>query len=178
MAGDRAATGEDHAPGQVCGPPEEFAVDEIAQPSQTKANGDGDDVEVDPAPEVDLVAAGKEPAAHDHREAGPVKAHSSLPGGQNLQGVAQVIGQVVEQDIPQAAADNDRENQDQIEVFKMGGQVPAVVAADLLLDQEIAGRKAQDIHQSVPADLQGAHGEDDRVDVREGDHGLGGWQLG
>jgi hypothetical protein len=36
---------------------------------------------------------------------------------------------------------------------------------DLVLDQKNGGSKSQDIHQAVPADLQGTDGEDDRVYV-------------
>ncbi len=48
----------------------------------------------------------------------------------------------------------------------MLGQYGEVVSLDLMADQLIGGDKAQDIHEAVPADLEGAKVEEDRVDLR------------
>ena len=53
----------------------------------------------------------------------------------------------------------------------MFGQPVAGKLADLLADQQEGGKKAENIHQAVPADLQWAETEDDRIDFRVGDHG-------
>ncbi len=169
VARHRAAVGEDHAPGDVGRPAEQFTVDEIADPAQAQTDGDRGDIDIGALPEIDPIAAAEQPAADDQQQTGAVERHPPLPGGEDLQGVAEVVARIVEQDVAQAAAEDHRQDQDQVEVFEMLFQLRVVAAADLSADEEVAGGEADDVHQAVPADLQRAEGEENRVEsVDEG----------
>ncbi len=169
MARHRAAVGEDHAPGDIGRPAEEFAVDEVADPAQAQTDGEGGDIDIGALPEIDPVFAAEQPAADDQQETGPVEGHSPLPGGENLQGVAEVVGWIVKQDVAQTAAEDHRQDQDQVKVFKMHFQLRKLPAADLVTHQEVAGGEAEHVHQAVPADLQWTEADGDRVEgVDEG----------
>ena len=80
--------------------------------------------------------------------------------------MGEVIGRIVKEHISQAATEDDPENQSQIKIVDMvEHSIPAKFSC-LIDDQQVGGGKADDVHEAIPADLQRAEGEEDRIDRR------------
>jgi hypothetical protein len=99
-----------------------------------------------------------------------MKGHASLPGSQDIGGMAKVIRQVIKEDIPKPAAQDQGNDQDQVEVFKMNIKLLEIEFLYLVLDEQQCGSKPQDIHKAIPADLQGTNGEDYRIYLWKSEH--------
>jgi len=93
-----------------------------------------------------------------------------MPGGQYFQGVNAVIGKIIKEYVTQPTADNDGEDEDKIEIFKFTGKVFVVVVSYLLADEKVTCGKTQDIHQTVPPNLQRSEAEKNGIYGRKG-HG-------
>src|SRR5271167_197875 len=96
-----------HRPGQVGGSAPQFAVDEVAEASCRKSERHQwcDEVgNLEPA----LVASTREHRQRDQHPKKPaVKAHASLPQRQNLERMRKIVEWLVEQDVAEAATEND-----------------------------------------------------------------------
>jgi len=142
MARQRAAVGKNHCPRNIARPAEQLAVDEIADAAEPEPNGHGHHVEVGGLPEAEAMVAAVQQAGDDDAQAPPVKGHAALPGGENLQGVAQVVGRLIEQDVAEPAAGDDTDDQVEVEVVEPFGHLPPAKAGELAADQKVGGGEA------------------------------------
>jgi hypothetical protein len=79
-----------------------------------------------------------------------------MPDGQDFQGTLEIFLEVIEKDIPQPGPKDQTEDQIKIKVQQLvRGKERGFLSSQLGLYQEIGEKKAEEVHQSVPADLQG-----------------------
>ena len=178
MAGQGAAVGKDHAPGDGGRPAVQFTVDEVAHPAEEQAHRRGHHIEVGSLPEIETGAAAVEKTGHKRSQAAAMKTHAARPGGRDLQRVGQVVCRIVEEHVPQPAAEHHSDDQGQVEVVEPLPQALAAELAGLQGYQLVGGEEAEHVHQPVPADLERPQGEDHRVDGRIGQHGCFPWFTG
>lgn len=110
VSGVGTAARKDHGPGQVAFPAKEFGVDEIANPTQAQADGNGHHIDVRRLPEIEFSGLTKQKTTQDNPDQGPMKRHPPLPGSDDFGRVVKVIGKIVKQDIAEPATQNQTEH--------------------------------------------------------------------
>ena len=168
MPGHQSAARKHHGPGNVTWPAEKFAIHEITDSPQPQANGNGYNVNVGALKKIQPFFPAKNPASGYHAKKSAVKRHSPLPGGHDFQRMLEIIAEIIKENIAQTTAENQGDNKNKIEVFKMIRQFPAAKFFNLKADQKKGRHKAQYVHQTVPADLERTHSEKDRINIGKG----------
>ncbi len=168
MSGQRATSGENHGPGHMRHSAIQFAVNKIAYPAQTKANWKRGNIDIGAFPEIKFVLPTEDPSTDQKSQACPVKRHAAAPCRWDFQRMRQIIRKVVEQDIPQSAANYHAQDKHQIEVFEMFSKLGIFIIPDLFANEKVAGQKSQDVHKPVPTYMQRPETKYYRVDMGEG----------
>ncbi|KAF5030928.1 hypothetical protein DSECCO2_633050 [anaerobic digester metagenome] len=106
MAGQISRVWKHHCPGQITHLPPQFGIDEIAQASQCQTDGYQRDGGIGKIDKGILVFATKEQPGDDHTQGAAMKTHSPFPYGKDLQGIAQVIQEVVKHHIAQTSTED------------------------------------------------------------------------
>src|SRR5438067_13622782 len=118
MAAERPPAGrvKDHAPRDVGRATEELPVDEVAEASEAKSDGDSWRGQVGDGVEAVSFSVAKNAYRNDHADQSAMKRHAAFPHRQKFRRILDVIGKIVEQGIAQAAAqdDSDRGIEDEI----------------------------------------------------------------
>jgi hypothetical protein len=144
---------------------------------------DGGQVEHGEAAQVP--APRKQKDGEDRAEEAAVERHASAPYGEHLGRLRQVDVEVVEQDVADAAAENDAEGDPHDEVVDVGERRAAEVSPQRRVRGEPAGvvpaaQEPDHVRERVPADREGADGDCHGVDGGEGqgeEHGGAGVGL-
>lgn len=167
----RRVVGEDHRPGQarVRGAAPQFAVDEIgdsAEQQPDRGDGGGD---VAKRQDRDLVAIGKPHHRDDAAEEAAMERHAAFPQFEDRGGMIDEEGQVVEQHVAGAAAEDDAERDPQDEVVDLHQRDRRRSAPQALVLQERARiepaeHDAADIGQRIPADREWTDLDRDRLE--------------
>jgi hypothetical protein len=158
-------------------PPVKFAVDKVAQPPERISQRNAGYDEIGHAEKIQTVFAHENGRRHHHADepavighagdAGEVETAGKLEGQDDLQGVVQVVGEVVEAYIAQTGADNQPEDHgrhEPLELFNV--QVESVFPPDAVARQQVSDGKSHDIHEPVVLKLEPADFKNDRVHVR------------
>ena len=158
---------ENHHPRQagVGDPAPQFAIDEIADPpgGQSERHQRGDEVgDVEPG---DPVLARPQTHGGEDAEEATVKRHATLPDGKDLQRVSQVVAGLVEQHLPQAAADDHAEHAVEQQVVQLPDREQAGARANAVTPEDDKLNESDQIHQTVPAHRQRAEREGDGVEL-------------
>lgn len=90
-----SAGGEYHGPRHGTGTTKEFAVNEIAQPSQGKGDRSGDDNSVRYLPEGQLTPAAKQYARNNCACKPSMERHAAMPDGDDFKWILQVLAEIV-----------------------------------------------------------------------------------
>ncbi len=173
MPGKRAAVGEDHGPRYIGRKSQQFPIDEVPEATQTQTDGSGDRQAVEYRRQGKL-SPPTEPPAGDHRaQQSAVEGHATVPGGNNFQWIleiSQVFIIIVKNDISQAGANDETNGYVKNQVLGRGADQTHLAGPILLLNQEVGCQKPQDVHESVPADVERPDGNHVGIDMRIGNH--------
>src|SRR5207253_6200054 len=109
---ERAAAGavEDHAPGHVGDAPIQLAVDEVADAPQSQPDRDSRGGQVGDAVERIPFAPAEGANGDDDAKQSSVEGHPPFPDRQELRRMFEVVGQVIEEDVAETAAEEDRKS--------------------------------------------------------------------
>ena len=167
MAGQGAAGGENDAPGHVRDPSIQFAVDEIAESAETEPDWSCRGDQVGDLEEADLVLV-RIIERRDYRADQPaMERHPPLPDGKYLQRVGKIVRSIVKENVAESCSDNqaDGQGEDQVGDVVLGeGQFFALCRGN---GDQVGCQETEDVHKSVPADLQGADLENIGFDIGE-----------
>ncbi len=100
MSREGAATREHNSPGKISNSSVQFAIDEIADPSETEPDRESGSVDIGGFPEIKLVLPTKYPASDYQSQTSAVKRHSTVPSGGNFKRVSKIVREIVEQNVP------------------------------------------------------------------------------
>jgi hypothetical protein len=96
-----------------------------------------------------------------------------MPDGQDFPGIPEIFLKVIKQDISQSGPEYQTENQVKIKVQELiEGKERGVLSRQLDLDQQIGEKKAEEIHQTIPSNLQRAERNQHRIYIGKGEHNL------
>ena len=116
---------ENHSPGNGGRPPIELSVDKVSDPAEGIAQWNGGDEEIGKAPEVNLMPAAENEAGRQDANRPAMVGHPAdsdkpdpigkFEGKKDFQGVMQVIGKIVKQNVTQSGAkDQSQDGPDKI----------------------------------------------------------------
>ena len=168
MPGIGATAGKNHAPRAVRDLAPEFAVDIVAHTAKEQARGHQRGHQVRDVEKRAVAGARKVPESAKNAEQAAVKGHAPVPDAQNLHRIGYVDGQVVEQHIAQAAAQNDADHDAGQQVVHIGSAPAGIGTGCAPAPQPPAQAEAREIHEAVPAQLKVAETEGNGVDMRQG----------
>src|SRR5712671_1732676 len=120
---------EDHRPGDIGGPPVQFAVDEVADASQSQTDRRDGAAEIRNFPEIPAFPARNPYRSEDHPDKPAVERHAALPDREYGEWFANVAAEVVKQDVSEAASDHDAQNQVEqqiVQVIRRHVQLPVL----------------------------------------------------
>jgi hypothetical protein len=151
--------------------PPQLAVDEIADAAghEPQRHQRCDEVH-----DLEEAAAGPVcPERHrrQHAEKSAMEAHAALPDSENLQGMRRVIGGLVEDDLPEASADDHAKHavEQQIIESLRRDAVPRL-AGGPATPHDQKGDEAGQVHESVPADGQRTKADGDGIELGMDEH--------
>ena len=167
MAGLGACVGKDDAPRHIGNPTVQLSVDEVAEPPEPQSDGGGLGYEVCDLQEGDLFLA-CEPESSDNGAGEPaVERHSPFPHRENLDGVGKIEGKVVKQGVPESGAQDQPDRQIENQVRDVVHGKREAFSLHVGAGQKIGGGETDDIHETVPAELERSDTQENRVDVGE-----------
>src|ERR1051325_10701555 len=105
------AFGKNHRPGKVAGAAEQFSINKVADAAEAEPDRRGRGAKVGDRPKIPALLAADVPGGQDHADEAAVERHAALPDGEDREWIASIGRQVVEQDVTDAAADHDAQNQ-------------------------------------------------------------------
>ena len=82
-----------------------------------------------------------------------------MPDGDDFNGISQVIaqmGELIEEDIPDAGSDDEAKGQEENEILKQRSLKSETAGPWLNPDKEVRGEEAEQVHEAIPADLNRA----------------------
>ena len=106
-----------------------------------------------------------------HAQQAAVEGHSPLPDAEQHQGIAQQLGQVVEQHIAQPAAEDDPEHGKKHQIVDLLEGPAGIGPRRPSPSQPPTAEKAHQVHESIPVHPQGTEGEGDGIDLGIAQHG-------
>src|SRR2546422_11287045 len=106
------------SPGHIGDAPVQLAVDEVADAPQSQADRDGRGGQVGDAVERISFAPAEGANSADDAEQPSVEGHPAFPDRQELRRMVEVVGQVVEEDVAEAAAEDHAKSGVQDEVMR------------------------------------------------------------
>lgn len=168
MARQHVNIGPDHGPGQggIGDSSRQFGIDEVAEPSGRIAERNGRGNEIQGGNEAFLVFSCVEPHGGKDAEKAAVVGHAAFPYGEDVQGMGEKPGGMVEEDFAQPAADDNAEyavKKHFIQVFFD----PACLCDMRLFKahsfQENELCKGKQVHEAIPVDGNGPQPDGDRV---------------
>ncbi|MPN22934.1 hypothetical protein SDC9_170319 [bioreactor metagenome] len=95
-----------------------------------------------------------------------MKAHAALPDRQDLERVSKIVGGLEEQDLTQAATQDDTEHaieQQVVNVLRRPSQLWPAPGVDAAKHDEQG--EGQQVHQAIPVDADGAKREGDGIEL-------------
>lgn len=103
-----------------------------------------------------------------------MEGHAPFPDGEEFHGILDVIRKVIEQCVTDPPAEKDAESGVHDHVIDLVFSDGQSFARHLVLNEEVRGGQADQVHQPIPAELDGAECHENRVDIWVGN---GGWQA-
>ena len=173
MARDGAASWKDHGPRNIRGPAEEFAVNEVADPSKAQADGRSDNDAVRYGPERHPLGPAEQPPCDGTAYETAVKGHAAMPDRNDFEWAAEEIPHVmilIEENVSQPCPCDETYEDVEEEGIHPGSFEADGPGALLSWDQEIRGEKSQHVHQAVPSHMERADGHQVGIDVRIRNH--------
>src|SRR5690606_19293200 len=165
---------EHHRPGALGGSPPELAVDEVAQTPGGKTDGHQGCDEVDHVPEWLAASPAIQPDRQDHAQQAAVEGHPPLPHREDLERMREVVARLVEEDVAEAAADDDAHRPPEQQVLELGRREMRARGAPGIAQshpaEEVEGGECDEVHEAVPAHGERADLERDRVELRMDEH--------
>ena len=104
-------------------------------------------------------------------EQAPVEGHAAFPDREQLERALKVVGQVVEEDVAEAASQDDADGGIQEEVVQIVEGQGHLAAGSPGLDHEERRAQPEDVHESVPPDGDRAQSEQHGINVGIRQHG-------
>lgn len=155
MARQHVNIGPDHGPGQggVGDSAVQFGVDEVAEPSGCIAERNGRGDEIQGGNEAFFVFSCVEPHGDKDAEKAAVVGHAAFPYGEDVQGMGEKVGGMVEEDFAQPAADDDAEHavkEHFIQVFFYPAGLCDMRLFEAQPFQQDEQGKGQQVHEAVP----------------------------
>lgn len=176
MAWQGINVGPDHGPGQggIGDSSRQFGVDEVAKPSGRVAEGNGGGDEIQGGNEAFFVLFCVEPHGGKDAEKAAVVGHAAFPYGEDVQGVGEKPGGMVEEDFAQPPADDDTEHAVKKHVVQVFFD-PAGLCDMRLFEaqpfQQDEQGKGKQVHESIPVDGKGTQPDGDGVWHGMDEHG-------
>ena len=99
-----------------------------------------------------------------------METHTTLPDGEDLQWLGEVIGGFVEQDLSEPAAEDDAEHAVEEQVVELFDADRCGLHPDALPPQPDELQEGEQVHQTVPVHRDGPDGKSDRVELRVDQH--------
>ncbi|CAG4884635.1 protein of unknown function [Georgfuchsia toluolica] len=164
---------KNHGPGQcrVGGPSPQFAIDEIADAPGKQAERHQRRDEIGHLPEGLAALSGEQEHGDQHAKKAAMKTHAALPDGDDISGIIEVITGIVEQHLPQTAADHHAEHAiEQQVVHVLCGEAALGKTPRARVAQPQKRQKPGQVHQAVPADCQRAEVDGNRVELGMDEH--------
>jgi hypothetical protein len=120
MARNRSAAGKNHRPGHIGRSAPQFAVDEIGDAAEKQA--DRGDRRGYIAKRQDRQAAAQREynGRNNAAEKAAVKRHAAVPQFENLERTGDKVRKIVEQNVPDTAAEDDPERDPDDEIVELG----------------------------------------------------------
>ena len=160
---------EQHAPGQVGGLAPKLLVDEVPDATEQQPGGNQRRHEVGDPEQGTGGPASIQPHGHDDAEQTPVERHSAVPDCQYSRRIREIMGQVVEQHVPQPAAEDDTESDVDHKIGDLFGLPSGARPAGPQPSEHDARDESGQIHESVPVYRQRPDGDGNGVEARMGD---------
>src|SRR5204863_2406374 len=110
---------KDHCPRDRGRPAEQFAIDEITDAAEPEPDRCYGTAEVRNFPEIPALLSGNPDCRQNHSNETAVKRHAALPDRENRKRLANISAEVVEQHIPEAAADHDAKDEIEEQVVQV-----------------------------------------------------------
>ena len=110
-----------------------------------------------------------------------MEGHAALPDLQQIEGIGEDLIEAIEEHVAQAATDDDADHAIKEQVVHHRGGPARIRPPGAVPAQGPKGAKADQVHEAVPVDLEGAQGQGDGVDIGIGQHGAhfsASWGLG
>ena len=164
MARQGAAAGEDNSPGNVGDPSVQFAVDEVAEPAEAESDRGGRGDEIGNLEEADLLLSAKIEGGEHCADQPAMEGHAPFPDGEDFERVGKIVRNIVKESIAEAGSDDQAKGQDENQVGDVVLREGKLLSFCIGNGDQVGGEEAEDIHESVPADFQGADLEDVRSD--------------
>jgi hypothetical protein len=165
MAGKGASFGEDHSPGNLGHPAIKLTIDEITNSSQAQSDGSSHYDEVCNLPEGFLIPPGEKNTYEENADETSMKGHASMPYGYNLEGISEISLEIVKENISQSGSHHETKNEIKIEILHFRPRKVEILLFYLITDEQIGSEKSQNIHHPVPTYPNGAHFENNRIDI-------------
>jgi hypothetical protein len=102
-----------------------------------------------------------------------VKRHTASPRGYDFEGVAEImeiIGVLIEKDVSEPGAYDQTDGGVEDVILENRIDEAYLTGATLFLDKKVGSCESQDIHETVPADVERSNADDIWIDVGVGDH--------
>src|SRR5438067_6009841 len=133
--------------------------------------------------EAQLAPAREHDHGDDDADEAAVERHPAMPEENDLAGMAEIIGSIVEDDIADAAAQHDAQDRPADEIVEHGGRQRAQLLGRECARVAPAEEDAEDIGERIPADGKRSDLDQHRIDHRKGngeEHGavIGGHAAG
>ncbi len=166
-----SAAGENHAPFDVRRSAVEFPVDEVADPAEPQADRRGGRGQVGYRIDRDTAPPAEPPQRDDCSDETAVEGHAAFPDRDDFRWMFKVVvGEIVEERIAESPAHKDPHRRVHDHVVDLIFGQRQSLRGRFGFDEKIRRRQPDQVHEPVPAELQRAEPEKNRVDVRIGDH--------
>jgi hypothetical protein len=164
VARQRPGIREDHPPAAVGRPAPEFAVDEIGEAPEQKAERRDDGGIVEDAERRTAARPGQEHNGYDDPGEAAVERHPALPQAEDRGRIGEILARIVEDHIGEAPAQNHPERAPGDEIVEVAPVHRRPRPPQHPPEQPPAAENADDIGEAVPADDERAEAEGDRVE--------------
>src|SRR5688572_20376881 len=169
VAAGRSAGGKHHTPGNIGGASVQLSVDEISKAAKPQADWRDGGREIGNSIDGNALTF----AEPDQRDDGPdqpsMKRHAAFPHGEDFQGMLRVVGKIIEQGIPDPAADKYPQRRPDDHIVNLVFRDCQSFFTHFARNEEIRCSQSDQVHEAIPAELQRTNFEKDRAQMGIGD---------
>jgi hypothetical protein len=146
------------------------SVDEIADAPEEQADAGQRRGEVVDIEGVTPALAAEDPGCRQHAEHAAVERHAAFPDLQRVQPVAAPQWHAVEQYVADAPAQNHAEHRVEQKIIHIGRRPGRVRLGGAPACEPPGAGETQQVHDTVPVDVQGSEVQGNRINVRISKH--------